>query len=325
MDGYELPGVDNSKERRWYKGDLHLHTGYSDGRWSTCELLEVARVWNLDFIALTDHNDVRAYPEALDCGLDRPLVIPGVELGKSGGHAIALDVQELVYYRDRAEDWDMQVAADAVHAAGGMFYIAHPYTDEPGCRWEHPLILEECDALEIWNGEPWIKDGNDRSLETWHNWLNSGWRLPGVAGSDAHCIEHLRPGTAFNHIYASELSATAILSSIRAGRLFISSGPWLWIEARSEGTPWVTVGDSLCPENSVTLRVTWGNAPRASALKVRGNGLVFQTRDAFSAGQLSLGDKPTVPGWYTAEIWAADGNLLTTTNPIYLTHADPYL
>jgi len=321
MSGYELPGVSNPREWRWYKGDLHLHTTYSDGRWSVCELLKVARVWNFDFLAITDHNDVRAYPEALDCGPGSPLVIPGVELGKEGGHAIALGVRELVYYQDRAEDWDMSAAAKAVHAAGGMFYIAHPYTDEPGCRWKHPLILEECDALEIWNGEPWIKDGNDRSLEAWHNWLNRGRYLPGVAGSDAHRIEHLRPGTAFNHVYASELSETAILSSIRAGRLFISSGPWVWIEARSEGTTsWVTVGDSLCTKNGVTLRVTWGNAPRGSVLKVRRNGLVLQTRDAFSAGQFLLEDEPTITGWYTAEIWAADGNLLATTNPIYLTH-----
>lgn len=319
MAGYKIPGVSNPKGWRWYKGDLHLHTIYSDGQWDVCELLEVARFWNLDFLAITDHNDVRAYPEALKCGLPNPLVLPGVELGKEGGHAIALNVQERVYYRDQARDWDMKAAADAVHAAKGLFYIAHPYTDEPGCRWEHPLILEECDAFEIWNGEPWVKDGNDLSLETWHNWLNGGRRLPGVAGSDAHCIRHLRPGTAFNHVYAPALSKTALLNSIREGRLFVSSGPWLWIEASPEGVAsWVMVGDLLKVTKGVTLRVTWGNAQRGSTLKVRRSGLVLDTRDAFPAGQLLLQDTPIAAGWYTAEIWAADGNLLATTNPIYV-------
>jgi len=319
MAGYELPGVDNTRGWRWYKGDLHLHTIYSDGTWNACQLLQVAREWGLDFIAITDHNSVQAYPEALACGFALPLVIPGVELGKAGGHAVALRIQELVYYRDKAEDWNMREAAEAVHAAGGIFYIAHPYTDAPDCRWRHPLILDECDALEIWNGEPWIEDGNDQSLETWHAYLNAGHRLPGVAGSDAHRMEHLRPGTAFNHVYAPELSQEAVLTSILAGRLFLSNGPWVWIEARSVENPmWMTVGDSLPLGRGMILRITWGEVPPDSVVKVCHNGLTIHAQDAHRAGQFLLGDTPLSEGWCTVEVWSAEGSLLATTNPLYL-------
>jgi len=315
-----IPGIDNQKGWYWYKGDLHLHTIYSDGRWSPCELLRLAKDRGLDFLAITDHNNVQAYGDVASCGTDLPLVIPGVELGKDGGHAVALRLRELVYYEEIPEAWDMKAAAAAVNRAGGIFYIAHPYTQEPGCKWEHPFLLEECDALEIWNGEPWIEDGNDQALATWHKWLNTGRRLPGVAGSDAHKIEHWRPGTAFNYVYAPELSQEAILTNILAGHLFLSSGPWLWLEAYSQGDGgWTSVGDSLPAGRPVTLRVTWKQAPPGSTLDVRHNGVIFQWREASPAGQLLFEDMPLTPGWYTAEIWAADGNLLATTNPIYLT------
>ena len=43
--------------------DLHLHTKYSDGSDSVLELLEKAEKLKLEYISITDHDNVNAYKE----------------------------------------------------------------------------------------------------------------------------------------------------------------------------------------------------------------------------------------------------------------------
>lgn len=61
------------------KADLHIHTKYSfDGETSIDDIFTMARNNNIDCIALTDHNDVRANFDALK--YDRSCWIPGIEI-----------------------------------------------------------------------------------------------------------------------------------------------------------------------------------------------------------------------------------------------------
>jgi len=68
--------------------DLHLHSTYSDGRYTPAELVRAAVEKHIGVIALTDHDSWNGYPEALaeaqrlNTGLREPLirVIRGVEL-----------------------------------------------------------------------------------------------------------------------------------------------------------------------------------------------------------------------------------------------------
>ncbi|MBP1744896.1 MAG: phosphatase, partial [Firmicutes bacterium] len=40
------------------KGDFHIHTRYSDGKYSPREVIDFAKKSNLDIIAITDHDTV---------------------------------------------------------------------------------------------------------------------------------------------------------------------------------------------------------------------------------------------------------------------------
>ncbi len=61
--------------------DLHMHTIYSDGAYTTEELLTKAKNSGLNIISITDHDTIHSIKEAIEIGNDIGIeVIPGVEL-----------------------------------------------------------------------------------------------------------------------------------------------------------------------------------------------------------------------------------------------------
>lgn len=61
--------------------DLHMHTLYSDGEWVPAKLVRAAVHAGLSAIAVTDHDDVRAFPEATEAGDELGIaVLSGTEL-----------------------------------------------------------------------------------------------------------------------------------------------------------------------------------------------------------------------------------------------------
>ena len=63
------------------KADLHMHTNCSDGVFSAYELVKKCKQKGLSIIAITDHDSVAAFPDAIEYGKEFGVeVIPGVEL-----------------------------------------------------------------------------------------------------------------------------------------------------------------------------------------------------------------------------------------------------
>lgn len=63
--------------------DLHMHTKYSDGSDSLCELLTRVENKKLNTISITDHNTALAYEEMEKIDLRKYYtgkIIPGIEL-----------------------------------------------------------------------------------------------------------------------------------------------------------------------------------------------------------------------------------------------------
>lgn len=65
------------------KADLHMHTHHSDGDLSTYELIQKAIDKQLDYIAITDHDTLKAVYEAALYQTDTLRIIPGIELSTS--------------------------------------------------------------------------------------------------------------------------------------------------------------------------------------------------------------------------------------------------
>lgn len=212
----------NMKAFRWLKGDTHIHTNHSDGKYSRREIAGKARKRALDFIILTDHNnnlDGIAMPEMTDL-----TIIKGIELTNYKGHmnifgtekpydgSFAINnINELLEHNRQAKE------------RGALQVLNHPFCSL--CPWLMGFSEVHYDAIEVWNG-PMRKD-NLKAVEWWNGQLKNGKRLPIIGGSDYHrdyFVSDLfaRP-TLF--VYADCNSMDSILKAIADGRCFITSSP----------------------------------------------------------------------------------------------------
>lgn len=63
------------------KGDFHMHTNASDGKYSPRELINLAKEKGIDILAITDHDTTDNLDDAIEAGLDLNVkIIPGIEL-----------------------------------------------------------------------------------------------------------------------------------------------------------------------------------------------------------------------------------------------------
>lgn len=60
--------------------DLHVHTNFSDGKFTPSKVVDLAIERNLDGIAITDHDTISAIEEAIEYN-KKLKIIPGIELG----------------------------------------------------------------------------------------------------------------------------------------------------------------------------------------------------------------------------------------------------
>ncbi len=325
-----------ARARGWYRGDLHAHTIHSDAAWDVPDLLAWAKTNQLDFCTLSDHNSVSGLPRMDALNSAELLTIGGSELTTFWGHALALGLREWVDWRVRAANHaygerTMNHIADEVNARGGLFIIAHPCSvGDPqctGCRWMYETMMPgNAPAVEVWN-EHWASpsDNNEDALALAFDWLNQGHRLALTAGTDNHgrSAEQTREPYGFNVVYADELSEREILNAIRAGHLYLSSGPALELTA-SAGDTRAMLGDVLNVNDGAPVRVTaqWNHSPAHAQLALIVDGVPRETCTANENGaqewQLTGGRER----WGLVTLRDENGVMLALTNPIYFDSRD---
>ena len=338
----------------WYRGDLHTHSGHSDGSCASlsgrrvpCPVfrtLEAARTAGLDFIALTEHNTPSVYPElrALQAYYDTLLVLPGREVTTFQGHANVFGVTSPLPFQlgsPRAPTLDTLL--DAVASEGGVVSINHPGMPSGelcmGCGWVAPIPdCSRITAVEIANGgglrTMGSAEGPLSGLPFWEALLDRGCRVTGIAGSDNHDPDAKdggqspvgRPSTV---VYAPELSQPAILEGLRRGRVFVDIG------APAGASVDLTVSSGKAKAGmGGSLQLRGGASLRMSAAV---SGLPEGTVDFVSGGngkppnrmQIPVRGRPevaaelrTTPGlkWVRADVRGPDGRLLLIGNPVYL-------
>lgn len=232
--------------RRWFKGDTHLHTTNSDGSLHQYELIERCKQIGLDWIIITDHNYNTVDKTYSSDGLT---VIQGQELTGYGGHINVWGKKipfEPPYKIDDIEDY--KKITEAARENGAIVSVNHPFCSN--CPFRMDINKYPMDCVEVWNSIQ--HSDNTRNLKWWESKLLEGMHLPAVGGSDFHRdyakIDFLAMPTTITH--AKSNSPEDILQAITEGRSVVTNKPntsMIYLTAED-----AELGDSVELGNGIT-------------------------------------------------------------------------
>ncbi len=285
------------KCRRLLKGDLHVHTYGSDGVHSVEELGQRAIRHGLDFLAITDHNQMVS-AESLP-QIPGVTLIPGIEWSHFQGHANFLGVDrpydEPYFARSFEEVLDRFTTA---RERGALITINHPFEEE--CPFQFDLHSLPFDCLEVWNGP--MRESNLRAMGLWQQLLLEGKKVPICGGSDYHRDQlFIFPGGPTTCVFASSASVVDILSALKQGHayvVFAPDGPSLEMVAGG-----AVMGDSVTFSSLREFQVTVDHLLAGDVLQVvtaQGNEPVFK---AESGGRYAGSYVMESPGFARVEVW----------------------
>jgi predicted metal-dependent phosphoesterase TrpH len=302
----------------WYSGDLHAHSGHSDGRTiiASGERVRVppehafnaARAAGLDFMALTDHNTASHWA---DVDRFQPLY-PGMlllharEVTTYRGHMNAFGERRFVDFRI-SDSRPMKALAAEIAQGGAVLSINHPLRPDDetcmGCGWndKDDATIRVVHAVEIVNGG--LADGPMAGWSFWAAMLNRGHHLTAIGGSDEHTPDETaeqRMGRPTTVVYARELSEHAIVEGIRAGRVYVRTrspeGPTLDLWAES-GSRRFELGETA-PSGPLVLHAEIGRAKNNVFEWIR-NGAVLRTGKVPADGRVRHEMMASAGDWFS--------------------------
>lgn len=204
------------------RADLHVHSiGSADGSSSVSDLAAAAKAGGLDAVAVCDHDFFTVPPKN-----ESVLLIPGIEITSENGHILGLFLEKPVSLPEGGTPSTLS-AIDAIHAAGGLAVLAHPFA--PQKLPEEALKKLPVDAIETVNARAAVKPGaNERAAG-----LAEALQLPVTGGSDGHCAKEV--GGAYTQFDVCECTISSLKAALSAGKTnAVLSAPCLWrYKARS--------------------------------------------------------------------------------------------
>lgn len=276
----------------WLKGNLHTHTENSPcGHYSLKQVIDMYASFKMDydFLAITDHYFLTDINELKN---DSKIVLfSGVEFKKKDYQTLGINITS--YDDDYIDSSNHQKLFKSVEESGGLNIICHPHAfHDEYWPFEMLLSLENYTGIEIYNNN--IKfDNKGRAVATdlWDRLLSNGKRLWGFANDDMHIFQ--RCGGAFNMVLATEKNADSIMTAIKRGSFYASTGIFL---------------SSIKVEDSeITIDLSHRHIP-ADFKFIGYNGKVLKTSTGSSANYPCKGDE----GYVRVEIRREDGSMAWT-------------
>lgn len=238
---------DDLFHRKPYKGDMHIHSYYSDGWESPAYVAAACRRIGLDFMAVTDHRKYAPSLEAMRAfeGVDIDLrIYPGEEVHPPdnpvhiinfGGSASLNEQFQSEAYRNDVRAIEATLADlppgvdrhpyasclwcfDRIRQGGGLGVFCHPYWltrhryDVPVYLTDLLLARQPYDALELIGGYFRHEiESNTLQVARYHEERAQGKKIPIVGVSDAHGCER---GELFGWYYTVALAPSADLPDL---------------------------------------------------------------------------------------------------------------
>ncbi len=238
--------------RRPFKGDVHMHSAYSDGRESPAFVAGACRRTGLDFIAVTDHRRYAPSLEAIRAfeGVDLDLrIYPGEEVHPPenpvhiinfGGSFSVNDLFETEAYRAGVKQIEEGLSDlppgldpypyascvwcfDQIRAGGGLAVFCHPYwvsrhrNDVPIDLIDLLFERQPYDALELIGGY-WLHEVESNTVQVarYHEERAKGKQIPVVGVSDAHGCERGLLGWYYTVVFSPTDDLPDLISNIKS-------------------------------------------------------------------------------------------------------------
>jgi len=164
------------------KADIHIHTNYSkDGISSIKEMVLAAKKKGMDAIAITDHNSIEGWPEAIRISqeLNFPIIL-GDEINSKQGDIIGLFLKKKIEGKKK----EARFVMEEIKKQGGIVIIPHPFHGAIGFKGDINEYLDLIDGIEVINGRRPFKQPDITAYDfaIKHNLAMTG-------GTDAHCYQ----------------------------------------------------------------------------------------------------------------------------------------
>jgi hypothetical protein len=251
--------------RGWIAADLHVHAVPSpDAPTLLSDRVRALAAAGVEVAVATDHNAVTDYGPAIrERGLDRWLTsivgdevtTRGVLLGHFNVFPLAVGAEPLPF--DRVAPSTIVAAARAAPPTDrpkvvqlnhprmgsiGYFELARfDPRDVTGWRQRSPLVDPGFDAIEVFNGDDYATlDNVQRVMRDWFALLDAGVRITATGNSDSHKLSYHECGVPRNLVNVGEddparLDPSRFVDAVRAGRVVVSSGPFVTLEVGGHG------------------------------------------------------------------------------------------
>lgn len=166
----------------YFKIDFHTHSILSrDGGINKDKYKKILESKKLDYIAITDHNEID-FAKQMHLELGERIIV-GEEISTQEGHIIGLFLQEKI-----EKGLPLLKTISEIKKQNGLVYIPHPFA-----KLRHGLGLESLekisnhiDILETFNGRNFFEN-HEKKL---NGFLREKVMLQ-MAGSDSHCFKAL--------------------------------------------------------------------------------------------------------------------------------------
>jgi len=335
-------------------GAIHVHTTFSDGAGTPGEVAAAAKRARLQFVVITDHNNLDAKP--FEGYHDGVLVIVGTEVSSAAGHVLGLGIADPLF----RFSGDPQDALDDIRLLGGSAYAAHPLSARADFVW-NGWDLPGPWGMELLNGDSqWRAAGFWRLARTAGLYiLNPRYALlgsltspsatlarwdgllarrdtPAIAGADAHnrvpLYKRFQPhfpsyeaifGLAKNHVLLEAplrgdpaADTAAILSALARGRSYVG----LDALAPADGFSFRAEGEHLRAAMGETVAPQHGLFLRAGGALPAGARLrLLRDGQTLVTKEGSLEVAPSGPGAYRVEVQVSGWDVpWIVSNPIYV-------
>ncbi len=213
------------RELMTLKANFHAHTAKSDGEMEPQALIDGYAAAGYDVLSLTDHRQTHDPSQYDSRGM---IMISGIEIhprharhDRAAWHVVGINIPlDFKHVRPEDEGLSIQETIDAIHDAGGLSFIAHPYW----CAFSSADILPltgYC-GIEVCN-TCCAKWGRGYSMQTWDELLEEKLNVNAIAVDDTHGAWAL--GQSWTMLCAEERSPAAVLEALRKGSFYGSQGP----------------------------------------------------------------------------------------------------